>query len=138
MSYTKILIALEHRTEEAEVIHQAVRLAQALGATLSAIHVNDPGAGKAHMLMDSLPLATEEDIRAQFRELGYTQEAGEIQVEIVESSNYAATIATAAQSSDLLVVGHRHKSRIVAALIDSLDERLADLAPCPMLIVPMR
>jgi nucleotide-binding universal stress UspA family protein len=138
MVYKKILIALEGREEEAAVIHQATQLADAFGAKLSAIHVNDPAAGKAHMLMNSLPLATEADIRAHFRKLGYEKTADAIDVNLIESSNYAGAIADAAQGFDLLVVGHRSKNRLVAALMDSIDERVADLVACPMLVVPVR
>ena len=53
MPYKKILIALECRDEENKVITEAIRLADALNAELSAFHVNDPAAGKAHMMMDT-------------------------------------------------------------------------------------
>ncbi len=65
----KILIALEC-TDENNVIEEAIRLAETLNADLSAFHVNDPAAGKAHMMMDTLPLVSEADIREQFRKAG--------------------------------------------------------------------
>ncbi|TDI80425.1 MAG: hypothetical protein E2O79_09075 [Caldithrix sp.] len=48
MPYKKILIALECTDDENNVIEEAIRLAGTLNADLSAFHVNDPAAGKAH------------------------------------------------------------------------------------------
>ena len=71
MPYKKILIALECAGDENNVIEEALRLVESLNADLSAFHVNDPAAGKAHLMMDGLPLVSEEDIREQFRKAGY-------------------------------------------------------------------
>ncbi len=136
MPYKKILIALDRTEEENTVIKEAISLAAAFKAEISAVHVNDPAAGKAHMMMDSLPLSTEDDIREQFSKLGFEKEAKEIKVTIVESEDYAQEIAKAAEDADLLVIGHHPKSRFLAAIVDSTDERVSDYVPCPMLVVP--
>ena len=86
--------------------------------------------------MGGLPRKTEDDLRSQFRNLGYEKEAGEINVMIVEGENYPKEIAKASKDVDLLVLGHFHKNRLLAAFIDSVDERVTDLASCPILIVP--
>ncbi len=136
MPYKKILIALDCTDEENNVIDEAIRLAETLNADLSAFHVNDPAAGKAHMMMDTLPLVSEEDIREQFRKAGYEKEANEIKVTLTESDSYAQEIAKATEDIDLLVIGHHPKNAFLAALIDSVDERVADLVFCPVLVVP--
>ncbi len=136
MPYKQILVSLDCAEEEKNVIHEAVRLAATCKAKLLALHVNDPGAGKAHMMMGGLPRKTEDDLRSQFRNLGYEKEAGEINVMIVEGENYPKEIAKASKDVDLLVLGHFHKNRLLAAFIDSVDERVTDLASCPILIVP--
>jgi len=136
MPYKKILIALECTGDENNVIDEALRLAGTLHAELSAFHVNDPAAGKAHMMMDTLPLVSEEDIREQFRKAGYEKEANEIKITITESESYAQEIAKATEDIDLLVIGHHSKNAFLAALIDSVDERVADLVSCPVLLVP--
>ena len=89
MLYKEILIALECTDEQNNVINEAIRLAETLNADLSAFHVNDPAAGKAHMMMDTLPLVSEEDIREQFRKAGYEKEANEIKITLTESESYA-------------------------------------------------
>jgi len=127
---------LECTDDENNVIEEAIRLAGTLNADLSAFHVNDPAAGKAHMMMDSLPLVSEEDIQEQFRKAGYEKEATEIKITIAESESYAKEIAKATEDIDLLVIGHHSKNAFLAALIDSVDERVADLVSCPVLMVP--
>ena len=82
------------------------------------------------------PLVSEEDIREQFRKAGYEKEANEIKITIVESESYAKEIAKATENIDLLVIGHHPKNAFLAALIDSVDERVADLVSCPVLVVP--
>ncbi len=88
------------------------------------------------MMMDTLPLVSEEDIRGQFRKAGYEKEANEIKITIAESESYAQEIAKATEDVDLLVIGHHSKSAFLAALIDSVDERVAALVSCPVLMVP--
>lgn len=136
MPYKKILIALESTGDENKVINEAIHLAETLNADLSAFHVNDPGAGKAHAMMDTLPLVSEEEIREQFRKAGHEKAANGIKITIIESDSYAKEIAKATEDIDLLVIGHHPKNAFLAALIDSVDERVADLASCPVLLVP--
>lgn len=138
MPYKKILIALDCTEDEETVIHEAVRLVRALDAELSVLHVNDPAAGKAHLMMDSLPLISEEDLREQFRKAGYDKEANELKVAIVESESYAKEIAKATENVELLIMGHAHKNPFFAALVDSVDERVADQISCPVLVVPKK
>ena len=88
------------------------------------------------MMMDTLPLVSEEDIREQFLKAGYEKDANEIKITIVESESYAKEIAKATEDIDLLVIGHHPKSAFLAALIDSVDERVADMVSCPVLLVP--
>ena len=136
MLYKKILISVDNLEDEKNVIHEAMRVVKALDAKLSVFHVNDPGAGKAHMMMGSLPLVEEKDIREAFKNLGYADMAEKMPVIIKESEDYPKEIAEASQDADLLVIGHRHKSQIVAFLSDSIDEQVSDLIHCPMLVVP--
>ncbi|MFQ5674913.1 MAG: universal stress protein [bacterium] len=138
MPYKKILIALECTDEEETVIHEAIRLVRAFNAELSVLHVNDPAAGKAHLMMGGLPLVREEDLREQFRKAGYDKEASELKVAIVESESYANEIAKATENIDLLIMGHTPKNLFLAALVDSVDERVADRISCPVLVVPKK
>ena len=136
MPYKKILIALDCTDDENGVINEAIRLAETLSADLSAFHVNDPAAGKAHMMMDTLRRVNEENIREQFRTAGFEKQANEIKITFAESESCAQEIAKATEDVNLLVIGHHPKSAFLAALTDSVDERVADLISCPVLLVP--
>ncbi|NIR47869.1 universal stress protein, partial [candidate division KSB1 bacterium] len=80
----------------------------------------------------------EKDVREQFRNLGYEQEADEIEVHIAKGSSYPNEIAKATEDAHLLVIGHRCKNRFLSAFIDSVDKRVADLVSCPVLLVPYK
>lgn len=137
MPYSKILLALAGKKQENPVIQEAVRLASELQAELSVLHVRDPSAGKISMMMEAEPLITENNIREQFRSLGFDSVANEITVHILTSSAVVKTLASAIADADLLVLGHHRKHRFTAALYDSIDERVADLVcgNCPILLV---
>ncbi|MCG8608705.1 universal stress protein [bacterium] len=51
MPYKNIFVSLDGSENEKRVVQEAVRLASLCQARLSVVHVNDPPAGKAHMMM---------------------------------------------------------------------------------------
>ena len=136
MPFDSILVALAGMDDEENVIHETVRLAQALGAEVTVLHVNDPKAGKVSMMMETERMVTEEALRDQFRKLGYDTTASMLKFNIVTGSSLPRAIAEATHNVDLLVIGHRRKNRFLAAFADSADKHLADLVSCPVLIVP--
>lgn len=137
MSYKNLLLSLNGTEDEKNAVEEAVKLAKFLQAEITVIHVNDPAAGKTHMLMDSMPLVTEKEIQELFQKFGYAEEAKSIHIRLIESESYAREIALATRGADLLIMGHHPKNAFLAALTDSTDERVADLISCPMLIVPL-
>lgn len=138
MAYQKIFLALEGKEEEKKVIKEAMRLMKEFKADLTVFHVNDVGAGKAHMTMVSVPEHKEEDVRGWITSAGFEKEANQVKVIIKESGNFAEEIAKATKPADLLIIGHHHKNKFLAAIIDSVDEHVADLVSCPVLLVAMR
>jgi len=136
MPFDSILVALAGMDDEENVIHETVRLAKALGAEVTVLHVNDPKAGKVSMMMETERMVTEEALRDQFRKLGYDATASMLKFNIVTGSSLPRAIAEATHNVDLLVIGHRRKNRFLAAFADSADKHLADLVSCPVLIVP--
>ncbi len=136
MPFDSILVALAGMDDEENVIHETVRLAKALGAELTVLHVNDPKAGQVSMMMETERMVTEEALRDQFRKLGYDATASMLKFNIVTGPSLPRAIAGATQNVDLLVIGHRRKNRFLAAFADSADKHLADLVSCPVLIVP--
>lgn len=134
--YKNIIVALGGKKKEAKVIDQAIRLTRSLKATLSVVHVNDSGANEPHMMMDAPESVGEKELREAIRKAGYAEEAMNIKIKIMESNDYQEKIAEATKGVDLLVIGHSHKNRFLALLIDSLDEKIADIIDCPVLVVP--
>lgn len=136
MAYESILVALTGKDNEENLVREAVRLSQSLDAELAAIHVNDPHAGEISMMMPSERLVTEEDIRNQFRKFGFEDVAEQVKVNIESGTAYAKIIARCSEGVDLLVLGHHQRHRFLGAIIDSIDEQVADLVICPILVVP--
>lgn len=137
MLYKNILLSLNCKDDEKNVVAEAMRLKSFFGANLSVVHINDPGAGKAHMLMDTLPRVRARDIANQFQKFGYPEEAGKIKPILIDSEAYAKAIARVTKGFDLLIMGHHPKSRLLAFLKDATDERVADKIDCPILLVPL-
>ncbi|MFC2083510.1 universal stress protein [Bacteroidota bacterium] len=136
MVYKRIMICMAHKDDEANLIHEAIKLASNLSAELSVLHINSASAGKTHMKMDYESLVTEKDLRDQIKKLGYEKEAEDISVHILTGSSLPKEIAKATENVDLLVIGHRKKNRFLSAFIDSVDKRVCDWVRCPILIVP--
>lgn len=137
MAYHNILLSLNGKDDEKAAVDEAMRLKALFTADLSIVHINDPGAGKAHMMMDSLPRITEADIQNQLQRFGYGDEAAKLNIVLIDSEAYADAIARLTVDYDLLIMGHHPKSRLLANLKDSTDERVADKIRCPVLLVPL-
>ncbi len=136
MAYKSIVVALAGAQDEESVIRESVRLSVVMGAKLRAMHVNNPTAGHTPMMMEAEPLVTEDDIREQFRRLGYADQADKVDVDIRTSHSLAKEISNSCEGADLLIIGHRQKHRFLSALTDAADKHLADRVSCPVLIVP--
>jgi nucleotide-binding universal stress UspA family protein len=136
MSFHSIVVALAGKETEEAVVRHAIELSKRLGATLSFLHVQHPGVGKPHMKMDSPEAVTESDIRELIRAAGYAQEANNLQVNVVKGDPYHEKIAEATRAADLMIVGHSQRNAFVSALINSVDEKVANVANCPVVIVP--
>lgn len=135
MPYNSILVSLAGKLEEKKVVDEAAKLAQALGANLTFIHINDPGAGKMHMMMDSLKLVTKDDLRNLLMKFGFDFQKNKSTLLVLESEKYAKTVAEKTKEFDLLITGHHNKNSFLSALIDSTDEHISDMVDCPLLLI---
>lgn len=136
MPYKKILVALEVKDAEKKVVEEALKLSTALHSSLSFIHINDPGAGKMHMMMDTLKRVNKNDLQNFVSQLGVPQDVINSCI-VLDSSNYPKAIAEATNGFDLLIIGHQKRNSFLAALTDSTDERVLNLVNCPILLVTM-
>ena len=138
MLYKKVFLSLAGKKDESKVIQETMRLVSILGAKLTVIPINDPAAGKAHMMMDTLPEITHVDMAALFTKTGFGDRLNEIEFRFIEDASYAEAIAVASREADLLIMGHHHKNKLMALLTDGTDERVADLIQCAVLLIPAR
>jgi nucleotide-binding universal stress UspA family protein len=137
MLYKKIFLSLSGKKDEGKAIQECMRVVSALKADLTVIHVNDPSAGYAHMMMDTLPRTTIDEMKEMFAEAGFGDRTDRIEFRQVDDESYAAAIADASRKADLLIMGHHSKNLLMAHLKDGTDERVADLIQCPVLLVPL-
>ncbi|HJL77733.1 MAG TPA: universal stress protein [Candidatus Marinimicrobia bacterium] len=133
--YKKIMVSLIGDGSEQPVVDQAYHLANKLGARLTAIHVNDLHAGEMSMMMDSPKKVTDEMIRDQIKDYGYESILGELEIIITENESVSKAIEQHSKDFDLLIVGHRKMSEFKSHFMDSIDEGIANLVPCPVLVV---
>jgi len=138
MPFRKIVLALACKDDEGKVIKTAMELSRRLDAELSVLHVDDEHAGEPSMMMDSPPEHDPEDVREQLRKAGFEKEAGEIEVRVVKGESYITFISEASSAADLLVMGHSHRNRFLEALSKTLDEKVANISGCPVIVVPKR
>jgi nucleotide-binding universal stress UspA family protein len=133
----KIAVAIAGKSANPQVVHEAVRLAGQLNAKLYAVHISYPSAGKATFMMDAVPLFTEDDVREHIRKRGYKDLADSIPVKIYTGANPAKLLARVTKSVDMLVVGHKHRNRILQALTSApVQQQIMDVVECPVLVVP--
>lgn len=135
--FKKIVVALSGKPVNPQVIHQAVRLSTLLNAELHAVHMRFPHVGELTMMMEPLPLYTEDDLRAQFRERGYTELAETLPVQIVEGTHVAKLLGEVTKGADMIIMGHRHRNRILAALSAApIQLQILDVVDCPVVVIP--
>jgi nucleotide-binding universal stress UspA family protein len=133
--YNKIMVALIGDGSEQPVIEKAVNIANDLKANLVVMHVNDLHAGEMSMMMDSPKKVTAEMIQDQIKEYGYESILGKLEFIIAEGESIAKTIEHHCKDFDLLIVGHRKMSEFKANFMDSVDEGITNIVPCPVLVV---
>ena len=133
--YNKIMVALIGDGSEQPIIKQAVNIANDLKANLVVMHVNYPHAGEMSMMMDSPKKVTADMIQDQIKEYGYESILGKLEFIIAEGESVAKTIEHYCKDFDLLIVGHRKMSKFKSNIMDSVDEGITNLVPCPVLVV---
>ena len=131
-----IMVALTGDKNEQAVVSEAVRFTEQLNGTLTAIRVNDIHAGEMSMMMDSPgPKITEDMIKDMFVQHGHEQWLKKLEIRIPEGEIVSKTIAEHAQDVDMLVLGHRKMNTFKASFMDSVDEGIANLVSCPVVVI---
>ena len=125
------MVALVARGDESSVIEQAVIMAEKFHAELTAIHVHKPvlsqPKGSASIRV------TDEIIRDMFS--GYGNILDDLKIIIAKGDGISETINDHISDIDMLVVGHKKMSDFRSSIIDSTDEGITNIMPCPVLVV---
>ena len=97
------------------------------------MYVNDPQAGYRH------PTDHEDAIALKVRESAPESLLGNMDIiYAISKGSTAEEIVKYAQEYhiDLIVVGHKHRSKIYSSLFDSNDVNIIDAALLPVLVIP--
>ncbi|MBN1551395.1 universal stress protein [bacterium] len=137
MLYKKITLSLEGQADETKLIVETMKIISALKSTLTVIHVNDPDAGKASMMMDTLPRITRQDLIEMFHRSGFDNQIDDILFKTVDDQSYTDAIAELTENADLLIMGHHQRNKFMSVLLTSTDEFVSDQVKCPILLLPL-
>jgi len=142
-AFTRILVATDFSAQSERAWTTARRLARALGADLTLVHVFGEGVLYSEGVLSSAHVRA---VFASAREwaektLGEWADAGRHDGVSVETSlrtgvPHAEIVAAAREMrADLIVVGTHGRGGLDRVLLGSVAERVLRLAPCPVLAV---
>ena len=131
--FRNILYAMDLDAETFSSVVQALEFAQLFGSRIHILYVNDPQAGYRHPAdrEDAVALKVKEaapESLLENLEVVYAVSKGDIAKEIVQ---YARE-----NRIDLIIVGHKQRSKLYASMFDSTDVHVIDEAQLPILVFP--
>lgn len=142
MGYRIILVPTDFSDDAAEACSAAAELAVAFDASVRLLHVYPPVVDLFRTFGMEIPAPPTPEIRRSAavrldQELARLHEAGAGGEWLLREGGAPETIVKVAQElpADLIVMGTRGLSGVAHALAGSVAERVARLAPCPVLTV---
>lgn len=132
-NFQNILYAIDLDDKNITSLVYALEFAQLFKSRIHIVYVNDPQAGYRHPMdrEDAVALKVKETVpESLFENLDiiYASSKGDTAAEIVK---YAQE-----HQIDLIVVGHKHRSKIYSSMFDSEDVNIIDKAFLPVLVIP--
>lgn len=132
-AFRNILYAIDLDDDHITSIVYALEFAEQFKSRIHFIYVNDPQAGYRHPTdrEDAVALKVKGSVPAsllEHQDIIYASARGNTAEEIVK---YARE-----RQIDLIVVGHKHRSKIYSSLFDSDDVNIIDVAMLPVLVIP--
>jgi nucleotide-binding universal stress UspA family protein len=133
LNFKNILYPIDLDSKKIFSLEKAFEFARLFGCPIHILYVNDIEAGYRHPAdhEDAVALRVKELIdESLLKDLNitYAVSKGETAEEIVK---YAQ-----ANNIDLIIIGHKHRGRLYAALFDSTDVNTIDRASLPVLVIP--
>ncbi len=134
LTIKKILYPIDLDTPGENIVRQAVSIARQFGAQLHFLYVNHPQAGyrTPYNNEDEVALAVRGNI--SWDELSdvvvhYATSKGELEDEV---NNYCE-----AQKIDLILISHKHHSKLYLKLFDTAQECIVNRADIPVMVLPL-
>ena len=131
--FRNILYAIDLNDDHITSIVYALEFAQLFKSRVHFVYVNDPQAGYRH------PTDREDTVALKVKEAA--PESLLENVDIIYASSKGDTaeeIVRYAQEHqiDLIIVGHKHRSKIFSSMFDSEDVNIIDAVRLPVLVIP--
>lgn len=137
----KLLVPIDFSEPSHKALHYAVAFAKQFGATLSLVHVVDSagmGNGMPAFPVIGLDEKLREDAKKKLFSLGDEEIDEFVPINVhVRSGQPAAEIAAVARDleTDLIIIATHGYTGLKHLVLGSTTEKVARLAPCPVLIV---
>ncbi|MCE5212183.1 MAG: universal stress protein [Deltaproteobacteria bacterium] len=131
--FRNMLYAIDLDAENISSVVDALEFAERFKSRLHIVYVNDPQAGYRHPTdrEDAVALkvkAVAPQSLLEKLDIIYATSRGDAAEEIVR---YAEE-----HQIDLILVGHKHRSKVYSSMFDSTDVNIIDTALLPVLVIP--
>ncbi len=133
LCFKNMLYAIDLDEESINSLTDALDLAKMFKSRIHIVYVNDPMAGYRHPAdkEDTVALRVRQSVPDAILEqldVVYASLKGNVAEEIVQ---YASD-----NQNDLIIVGHKHRSKLYTAMFDSTDVNVIDSVLLPVLVIP--
>ncbi len=133
LNFKNILYPIDLDSKNISSLQSALEFARAFRCPIHILYINDIEAGYRHAMdhEDAVALRVKDTIPESLLEninIIYAISKGETAEEIIK---YAQ-----GHQIDLIIVGHKHRSKLYSSLFDSTDVNIIDQTLLPVLVVP--
>lgn len=132
-NFKNILYAIDLDSKNISSLGKALEFAQFLNCSIHILYVNDVEAGYRH------PTDREDAVALRVKEVIPESVLGNVDITYaISKGKTAEEIVRYSQNNniDLIIVGHKHRSKLYSSLFDSTDVNIIDTASLPVLIIP--
>ncbi len=133
LTFKNIVFPINLDSKNLSFVKKVVELAIEFSGRLHFIYVNDEQAGYRH------PADSEEDIALKVKEVVPAELLEKLKVVYAVSRGSVAKEIEAyckKEKIDLIIVGHKHRSKFYSFMFDSPDVNIVDSINIPILVVP--
>jgi len=133
LNFKNILYSIDLDSKNISSLEKALEFAQFFNCPIHILYVNDIEAGYRH------PTDREDAVALRVKEIVPESMLENMDIiYAVSKGKTAEEIFRYAQNNniDLIIVGHKHRSKLYSSVFDSTDVNIIDAAPLPVLVIP--